>query len=396
MSLAVVRDHVHARRPEYLSLLEALVGTETPTGDAEGGARLLARVRHELELDGWALTVTRRERVGDVLVARLAGGSGPSTLLLAHYDTVHPVGTLARAPWREDGDVVTGPGVLDMKAGIAAAVLATRALATLGHPLRGPVTLLLTSDEESGSHESRAAIEAEALRHDRVLVLEPSRDDGALKVARKGVGLYRLHFQGRASHAGLAPEAGASALIELAHAALYAAGLAAPDLGTTVSPTVAQAGTVTNVVAERAELAIDVRAQTIAEAERVDAALRSYAPRDARVAVRVEGGVNRPPMEATPANRALVDSAAAIASPWGWHVEAALVGGGSDGNFTSALGVPTLDGIGALGGGAHTVDEHVRVTPTLDRVALLAALLAATDVDAPTAARAATTAGARG
>ena len=375
MTIADLHRHAHAGRPTFLALLEELVRIETPTGDRDGAGRLVDHLSRVLEADGWSVATEPREAVGDVLVARLAAPSGPSTLLLAHYDTVHPVGTLERHPWRVDDDHASGPGALDMKAGIAAAVMAMRVLRAAGAEPAGPVTLLVTSDEETGSHHSRERIEEEALRHDRVLVLEPSRDDGALKLGRKGVAGFHLTFEGRAAHAGLAPETGASALIELAHAALEIAALADTSLGTTVSPTVARAGHATNVIPDAGRLSIDVRLPTMAEAERVEAAVRGYAPRDAGVRVHVEGGVNRPPREATAGNRALLAQAEGVAAAWGWSVRSGIVGGGSDGNFTSALGVATLDGLGALGGGAHTLDEHVHVSATLDRVALLAGLV---------------------
>lgn len=375
MTIADLHRHAHEGRPAFLALLEELVRIETPTGDRDGAGRLVAHLSRVLEADGWSVSTVAREAVGDVLVARLAAPSGTSTLLLAHYDTVHPLGTLARHPWRVDGDRAAGPGALDMKAGVAAAVLAVRVLRAAGAEPAGPLTLLVTSDEETGSHHSRELIEEEALRHDRVLVLEPSRDDGALKLGRKGVADFHLGFEGRAAHAGLAPETGASALIELAHAALEIASLADTSLGTTVSPTVARAGHATNVIPDAGRLSVDVRLPTMAEAERVEAAIRGYAPRDAGVRVHVEGGVNRPPMEATLGNRALLARAEEVATAWGWSVQSGIVGGGSDGNFTSALGIATLDGLGALGGGAHTAGEHVLVSATLDRVALVAGLV---------------------
>jgi glutamate carboxypeptidase len=375
MTIADLHRRAVAAGPHFLDMLEGLVRIETPTGDRDGAARFVTHLRGVLETDGWSVAVEGREGVGDLLVARRPAPDGPSTLLLAHYDTVHPVGTLERLPWRVEGDRASGPGVLDMTAGIATAVLALRTLREAGADLAGSVTLLVTSDEETGSHHSRARIEEEALRHDRVLVLEPSRDDGALKSGRKGVAGFHVTFEGRAAHAGLAPETGANALIELAHATLACAELADAALGTTVSPTVGRAGGATNVIPDHGRLTLDVRLPTIAEAERVEAAVRGYAPKDPGVRVRVEGGVNRPPMEATPANRALLAQAEAVAAGWGWTLASATVGGGSDGNFTSALGVATLDGLGAVGGGAHALDEHIRVAATLDRVALVAGLL---------------------
>jgi len=379
MHPAQLRQLAADHRDAYLDLLHQLVQHESPSRDQEGGAALVTTLAATLQRDGWTTQREARNGVGDVLLARLRhGASGPSTLLLCHYDTVHPRGSFGAQTWRSDADVAAGPGVLDMKAGIAAAVLAPRLLTGAGMHPAGPVTLLVSSDEEIGSDASRALIEAEAKQHDRVLVLEPSRDDGALKAGRKGVAAYRITLRGRASHAGLAPHDGASALVEMAHLVLELTTLGDDALGTTVTPTVAQAGTTTNVVAEQAVLDVDVRVLSRSEAERVDAAVRGYAVRDPRVRVSVEGGLNRPPMERNAANEALLARAIAIAAAAGWEVEGAVVGGGSDGNFTSALGVPTLDGLGSVGGGAHTSDEHIRIAESLDRVGLLAALLADT------------------
>ena len=376
MDPARLRQLAHQHRDTYLDLLEALVRIETPSRDREGAAAFVEHLQHALETDGWSVRREAREHVGDLVLARMGHGTpGPTTLLLCHYDTVHPRGSFGARPWRAQGDMVAGPGVVDMKAGIVTGALAPRLLRAAGTAPAGPVTLLVTSDEEIGSGASRALIEAEAKQHARVFVLEPSRDDGALKAGRKGVAGYRIALHGRAAHAGLAPHDGASALVELAHLVLELAVLGDDAAGTTVTPTVAHAGTATNVVTEHAELSVDVRVLTLAEADRVDAAMRGYAVRDPRVRVEVQGGLNRPPMEANAANQALLERARRLAAEAGWSVDGAVVGGGSDGNFTSALGVPTLDGLGSVGGGAHTSDEHVRVSETLDRWALLAALL---------------------
>ena len=376
MSASELRLIAHRNRERYLELLARLVRIETPSRDLEGAAAFVEHLEEVLTSMGWRAERQPRDGVGDVLVARLGEErDGPATLLLCHYDTVHPRGSFGPQTWRVEGDVARGPGVVDMKAGIAGAVLAPELLDEIGAAPIGPLTLLVSSDEEIGSAASRELIEAEAAAHARVFVLEPSRDDGALKAGRKGVGGYRIRLRGRASHAGLAPHDGASALVELAHLVLEVAGLGDDELGTTVTPTVARAGTATNVVAEEAELSVDVRFLETAEAQRVDEALRSYAPRDARVSPEVSGGLGRPPMEPNEANRRLLSLAQRLAAEAGWEAEGAVVGGGSDGNFTSALGVPTLDGLGSVGGGAHTRDEHVRVGETLDRLALLAALL---------------------
>lgn len=359
----------------YLTTLRTLVEHESPSGDAALADRLADVLEERLERDGWTVRRLPRSPVGDVLVARVADGDpDQATLILAHYDTVWPRGTLAEMPWRRDGDEVFGPGVLDMKAGIATALHGV-ALAREAGPLRGPVTLLLTSDEESGSVHSRAEIESLARQHARVLVVEPGREDGALKVGRKGVGEFRVIVHGRSAHAGNDPERGASALRELAHFLLYAEASADADAGTTVAVTVASGGTVVNVIAERAEASIDLRVLRPGEGERVEEALRTYRPRDPRVRMEVGGGLNRPPLEPTEANRTLFDEAVVRLSAMGVTTEGAVVGGGSDGNFTSALGIPTLDGLGSVGSGPHARDEHVRVRETLVRVALLASLL---------------------
>lgn len=366
---------VLAAEDAYLGTLRTLVELESPSLDVAAGNRLVDHLAGVLRDDGWAVERLDAEGAGDIVRARLPGHDpADATLLLTHYDTVWPLGTLAEMPWRREGDRVAGPGVLDMKAGLAGAVHAVRAARSRG-ALRGPVTLLVTSDEETGSHASRAVIEAEARRHARVLVLEPGRDDGALKVGRKGVGDVRVQLHGVSAHAGLNPQDGASALRELAQLLLFAEDLADPEAGTTVHVTVASGGSASNVVSESASARIDVRVARTDEGARVLGALQAYRPHDARVELRVSGELNRPPMEATPANRALLADAREHGTGLGLELGEAVVGGASDGNFTSALGVATLDGLGAVGGGAHARHEHLRLRETLERVALVASLL---------------------
>lgn len=377
MTLPALRQRVHEDETAYLATLRELVEIESPSHDAAAGNRLADHLAARLADDGWSVERLPREKVGDIVIGRLDGDDPEDgSLLLAHYDTVWPLGTLERMPWTHEGDRVSGPGVLDMKAGIASALHAVRAARAEGG-LRGPVTLLVSSDEEIGSDASRDTIEEEARRHARVLVVEPGADDGALKIGRKGVGMLEVRLHGRSAHAGLDPASGASALRELAHLLLFAEGVADPDAGTTVNLTVASGGTTSNVIAEEARGRIDLRFARASEAERVLAALHQYTPRDPRVEIEWLGGMNRPPMESTPANRALLTETRERLEGLGWTLGETIVGGGSDGNFTSALGVATLDGLGSVGAGAHARHEHVRLSETLDRTALLAALLVA-------------------
>jgi glutamate carboxypeptidase len=363
---------------EFLATLEQLVRYESPTGDRAAANALADHLAGLLEDRGWSVereAVSEQAGVGDHLIASLDAEGATRTLLLAHYDTVWPLGTLDSMPWRREGDVVFGPGVQDMKAGIAMAIAAVGLLRNSPLGFAGPVTLLLSSDEETGSITSQALIERLARQHDRVFVLEPARDDGALKIGRKGVGEFTVTFTGVSAHAGNNPASGARALRELAHFLLFVEELGEDSKETTVNLTVASGGSARNVIAEQAVAGIDFRALYASEAARVEESVRAYRPRDPRVTIDVQGGLNRPPMELTPANTALWEQARAVAAGLGLELEGAVVGGGSDGNFTSALGVPTLDGLGAVGTGLHARHEQIRVQPTLERIRLLAALL---------------------
>jgi glutamate carboxypeptidase len=259
-----------------------------------------------------------------------------------------------------------------MKAGSAVGMAVLAAMARESRAF--PVSLLLVPDEETGSSASREMSVSIARRHRRVLVLEPSLD-GAAKVARKGCGVFRARLRGRAAHAGLEPEKGASALAELARFVAFLDGVAAPERGTTLVATLARAGSAANVVPETAELTVDARAWTSGESERVSRELAGYRPADPGVVVAVEGGFDRPPLEPTPASEALYEQARRLAEDLGLELGAARVGGASDGNFVAAAGLPTLDGLGPRGGGAHARDEHVLVADLPLRAALLAALV---------------------
>jgi glutamate carboxypeptidase len=361
--------------PRLLADLEEAVRLESPSDDPAAVTRLAGHLRDRLRERGVAAELRPCPPRGDALLASVAFREG-GTLLLGHLDTVWPVGTIARMPWRVEEGRASGPGVFDMKAGavVGMAVLAAMARESRPHP----VSLLLVPDEETGSTASRELTLSVARRNRRVLVLEPSAD-GAAKVARKGCGTFRVLFRGRAAHAGLEPEKGRSALAEMARFVLFLETAASPGAGTTLGATVARAGSAANVVPEEAELVVDARAWSEAEASRVSAALRGYRPADPGVAVSVEGGFDRPPLEPTRASEALFDAARGIAADLGFELGAARVGGASDGNFTAAAGIPTLDGLGPRGGSAHAPDEHVLVADLATRAALVAALVARPD-----------------
>jgi glutamate carboxypeptidase len=297
------------------------------------------------------------------------GASAPRVLLLGHHDTVHPIGTLAEQPFSVHRGCLHGPGVFDMLTGIVMAIHASQAVSE-----RAGLGMLWTADEEVGSASSRALIEQTANSAEAVLVFEPSAR-GAIKVERKGTGTFVLTFTGRAAHAGLEPERGANALVEMARQVERIVQLAEPRSGTTVTPTLCEAGVVENTVPDRATLTLDVRVQSMNEAERVTRALHSLEATLPGTTVTVAGSVGRPPLERS-ASRGLFARLEAIAQHLGHgSLESVSVGGGSDGNFTAAIGVPTLDGLGAIGDNLHRHDEYVELQPTLDRVPLISAFL---------------------
>jgi glutamate carboxypeptidase len=356
--------------PAILADIEVLVTCESPSADLAAVARS-AEVVTRVGIDRLGVAPERIVLDGRTHL-RWRFGDGPArVLLLAHHDTVWPVGTLVTHPFTVDGGVLRGPGCFDMKAG---AVMAMHAIAAL--PDRAGVTLLVTGDEEIGSPSSRALIEAEAAGCAAALVLEASADGGALKTERKGVSRYEVRAIGRAAHAGLEPERGVNATIELAHQVLAVSALADPAVGTTVTPTVTTAGTTSNTVPAAGEFVVDVRVRDAAEQDRVDVAMRSLQPVLDGSKLEVLGGPNRPPL-ASSASAELFARASVLAGTLGLPpLTSAAVGGGSDGNFTAGLGIPTLDGLGAVGGGAHADHEHVLVDELPGRAALVAALTA--------------------
>lgn len=353
---------------QLLADIEELIRCESPSHDLDA-------VAHSAEV-----VAAVGERILGVAPERIVIGrrthlrwrfGAPRVLLLGHHDTVWPLGSLDRLPFSVTDGVLRGPGCFDMKTGV---VMALHAAARQRD--RDGISILITGDEELGSPSSRALIEEEAAGCAAALVLEASADGGALKTARKGVSLYRVLVEGRAAHAGLEPERGVNASIEAAHLVLAVSALGDAGAGTTVTPTLLRAGTTTNTVPAEAEFAVDVRVRTIAEQDRVDAAIRSLTATVPGAHVRIEGGPNRRPLEPS-ASASLFARAASIAASAGLTPFAGVaVGGASDGNFTAGIGVPTLDGLGAVGGGAHADDEHVVVDMIPERLALLERLIA--------------------
>lgn len=382
-TVAALRDRLDARGTDMVDELRTLVEHETPTGDLDRLDALAAVLTRQWE--GIGATVTHHDvaGTGTHLVATWPGPSGTPAaapvLLVGHYDTVHDVGTLQRNPWRvDDGGRAWGPGTQDMKSGLVIARHALAALGDLGRPLARPVTAVITADEEIGSPTSRDLIRELGGDSACALVFEAARSDGALKVERKGVGLWTLQVRGHATHAGQHFFDGVSANVALAELILDIAALSDRDAGTTVNVGTIAGGTRANVVAERARAAIDVRFTTDAEAGRVGAALAGLRSR-LDVDITLEGGVNRPAMRRSPASDALFARARAAASAVGFTVEASAAGGASDGNFLAADGLATLDGMGGVGAGLHTDTEWVAVGSLPQRAAMLAVLLAGDD-----------------
>ena len=354
--------------------IETLVGLESPSTDKAAVDRCGAELTSRLEAFSAEVSRIDGGPRGDHIRADIAG-SAARVLLLGHFDTVWPVGQLHRMPIREEGGRLHGPGVFDMKAGIGVAMLAVRALRELRLSDAPQITMLWTTDEEIGSETSRAAIEACARDSRAVLVLEPSLPGGAAKTSRKGCGDFELTVHGVSAHAGLDPARGASAIHELAHQIIAITALQDPSRGVTLNVGQISGGSRTNVVADIAHASIDVRVPTMADAAIVEQSLRGLRARLSGTRLEVHGGVGRPPLERSPGVVRLYEVARDVARELGQDLKEGGTGGGSDGNFTAAIGVPTLDGLGPRGDGAHALQEHVELVDLPWRAAFLAGLL---------------------
>jgi len=368
--LAAAESH----RDWALAVIEDLVRLESPSIDKSALDRVGAEIARLFVELGARAAALPQERSGDHLRIEIGRGD-EQVLVIGHFDTVWPIGQIETMPVRREDGRLYGPGSYDMKAGIAMTLLAARTLIETNRLPAHRIAMIWTSDEEVGSDTSREILEAEARRSRAVFVLEPALAGGGVKTARKGVADFRIEATGISAHAGVEPDKGASAIHELAWQAVQLLALNDPSRGLTINVGCIGGGTRPNVVAAEATMDVDVRIPTEADAARVTAAITALVPRDPRVRLRVSGGVNRPPMERTAGVAALYERAARISRQLGKELPEGATGGGSDGNFTAAVGIPTLDGLGPDGAGAHALHEHVLIDSVPFRAALLAGLL---------------------
>ncbi len=376
---ALLAVWLRGQEAAMLACLEDWVGCESPSLDKAAVDRMSDRVAQAFAAAGHVEIQRLASSASGDGLDLFASGADPSLrelLILGHCDTVYPLGTLAHQPFRVSGHLAWGPGIMDMKAGLVSALFAWRALAAAGLRPRRGLRFLFTGDEEIGSQASRGWIEDRARRAHAALVLEPGLGlEGKLKTARKGIAGYVLRARGRAAHAGVDFESGASAIVELARRIVEISTWSDPARGISVNPGVVHGGTRSNVVAAEAEVDCDLRAWQPDDLTALDQRMRGLASADPRVSLEITGGINRPPMPRTPAIAGLFAAARELARPLGLELEECSTGGGSDGNFTAALGVPTLDGLGIAGAGAHSPDEHGRLDTWPPRTALLACLM---------------------
>jgi len=377
-----IRAHVQGQQAEIIGLIRRMVECESPSDDARAVDRFVDMVAAEVGRFAVVQTFPGGARFGRHLLIEFAL-PGPAKkkgeiLALGHSDTVWPMGTLAQMPFREADGRLWGPGVLDMKSGVAFFIYAVRALRQLDIPVPSRVKLLINSDEEVGSDSSRTLTQETARKAKAVLVLEPGTGlEGKLKTARKGVGGYTITVHGQASHAGVDFPAGASAIVELARQIERVAGFTNLKTGITVNPGLISGGSRSNVVAAEARAVVDIRVPRVRDAETLERKFHALKPVDKRCKLEIEGGLNRPPMERSVAIVQLFRTAQQLAREMGVAIEESMTGGGSDGNLTAALGIPTLDGLGGVGEGAHAINESILIDRIADRTALLAKLLTA-------------------
>jgi glutamate carboxypeptidase len=375
-SASALLEFCRNREPEMLETLKRMVELESPSDNKSAIDHLGSHLAEQFAAIGARVQRFPQEDCGDHLKADFGEGNAKPVLLLGHFDTVWSLGTLRSMPFRVDAGRAFGPGVYDMKAGITMMIFALRALREAGGKLERPVTILLDTDEEVGSVTGRPVVESVARECEAVLVLEPSQGHkGALKTSRKGVGDYTVRVRGVASHAGVDFEKGHSAIVELSRQILEITRFTDVKRGITVNPGVISGGTRSNVVAAEASAEVDIRIARMADAAELEEKFSGLRAVDPSCSIEVTGGLNRPPMERTEGTVRLFRMAQEHARALGFEVDEAATGGGSDGNFTSALGVPTLDGLGAAGEGAHARHESIVIEELPRRTALLACLI---------------------
>lgn len=377
---SIVLSYFEAHRAEMLEFTRWLVEQESMSREAEATSRIAEELGESLASTGGSVELFNDPRYGSTLRARFnhAGDesrSGEQLLVVGHLDTVWPLGTLAARPFRVEGDRAFGPGIFDMKSGVMLAAFALRAIRELGRATRRRTTLLMTCDEETGSHFSREIIEEESRLARAALVMEPPIPGGTIKTGRKGVGEFELIIRGRPAHAGNDPGAGISAITEMAYQILAINKLNDHERGTTVNVGVARGGVLSNVIAAEAHAFVDMRFRTVDEGARITEAMSRLQPVIDGARIELRGGINRPPLVRTPETGALFDHARQLASEIGFELNEGSVGGGSDGNFIAALGVPVLDGLGVDGAGAHAEHEHIIISDIPRRAALLTRLI---------------------
>jgi glutamate carboxypeptidase len=373
-------SHFASRQQIITDLIRDLVEQESPSRDAARLHQIARFTAEQLRPFADQMDLIEAPGFGTHLRAcfnsEAAQSANAQLLIIGHLDTVWPAGTLERLPFRiNDEGQAHGPGVFDMKSGVSIAIEALRAIAELRLSVKRPTTLLLTCDEEIGSRASRALVEQEAARSAAALVLEPPIPGGIVKTARKGVGGFTVRAIGRAAHAGLDPAKGVNAILELAHQTLRLQNLNDPGRGTTVTVGVVNGGTTSNVVPAEAVAKVDMRFWTLEDGERIDATVKEFKPVLEGAQLEITGGINRPPMIRSAGNAALFAQARTLATELGFELQEGSVGGGSDGNFTAAMGVATLDGLGVDGAGAHAEHEHIILSDIPRRAALLTRLI---------------------
>ena len=371
-------DYFQSRQPSILDLIHKIVEIESPSGNTAGSRavlELLISEAQKVSLDLKIQTIAA-EDVGEHLIIRAFPSVEKPILLLGHTDTVHPIGAKTKNPTRIEGDKFYGGGIFDMKANVVLMLEILRAFAELNLTPKRPITILLSCDEEIGSATGREIVEREAANAAFCLVCEPSAD-GRVKTGRKGTANYILEAHGVPAHAGLEPEKGASAILELARQIEKIYSLNNPETGATANVCTVEGGTATNVIPENAACSIDVRFSTMAEAFRIENTLKNLCVFDKRVSLKLSGEINRPPLERTASVLNLYEEARKFAAGFDYELGETQVGGASDGNFVAALGVPVLDGLGISGGRAHTLEEFIYVDDIPKRAALIASMLLA-------------------